>query len=126
MTTTYSFDDNLISDLHKDATGFRPTEGFWIRWKASTEDQKEQIWNDLYQALEAELDREAAQKEQAIEAFEVRVAKTIELGANDRRQAIWWIMQSMGISANHEAYAYEEMEYEIHLPYGYIAQSLKD
>jgi hypothetical protein len=126
MTTTYSFDDNLISDLHKDAMGFRPSEGFRIRWKASTEDQKEQIWNDLYQTLEAELAREAAQEEQAIEAFETKVVELLALGAKDRLMAIDWLLQSLDIDPTKagRAYAYEELEWQLGLPYGYVTAHL--
>jgi hypothetical protein len=47
MNKTYTFDENLVSDIHKDAYGFRPRDGFWSRWSNATIDQKQVIWDEL-------------------------------------------------------------------------------
>ena len=38
---TYTFCEDSISDLHKDAYGMRPGEGFWQRWREATDDEKQ-------------------------------------------------------------------------------------
>ena len=44
---TYTFDADIVSDLHKDAFGRRPSEGFWDRWNSGDDDQKQEMWDDL-------------------------------------------------------------------------------
>jgi hypothetical protein len=118
MTTTYTYDDQTVSDLHKDAYGFRPTGGFWAQWEASTADQKQATWDSLCQTLDRELAYEAEAREKAIEAFEARVAELIEFGAGDRATAIRWLADSV----DHDPrYGLEDVEWTFNLPYGYLA-----
>jgi hypothetical protein len=48
----YTYDDMSVSDLHKDAFGFRPSETFWQEWELSNPDARQQIWDDLIRALQ--------------------------------------------------------------------------
>ena len=50
--TTYDYADYLYSDLHKDATGFRPSKEMRDAWDAMTPDKKQQEWNRLNDELE--------------------------------------------------------------------------
>lgn len=47
----YDFDENVISDLHKDAYGFRPDQSFWGLWAASNPEQKQAVWDNLIDIL---------------------------------------------------------------------------
>ncbi len=47
----YTYDDMSVSDLHKDAFGFRPSETFWQEWELSDRDARQRIWDDLINAL---------------------------------------------------------------------------
>ena len=38
---TYTYDERIVSDLHKDAYGFRPGEGQWYAVKAMSLDELE-------------------------------------------------------------------------------------
>ena len=122
-SSTYTYDDNLVSDLHKDAYGFRPTEGFWIRWENSSEAQKQEEWDYLCKTLDRELEYEARAKEVAVAEFEERVAGLLEVGAADRAQAIRWIAQGLGIKEDAPWPVAEELEYELGLPYGYLPRT---
>jgi hypothetical protein len=72
---TYTFDTNIVSDLHKDAYGFRPKGNFWDRWNAATDDQKQVIWDGLVIDLEQEIEREKAADEAAVADFNAKVAE---------------------------------------------------
>ena len=49
----YTFSEELLSDLHKDARGFRPrSEWFWNNWNTSNDDGKQAIWDNLVEELE--------------------------------------------------------------------------
>lgn len=45
MKFTYSVD--VISDLHKDARGFRPGKSWWQMWDALGDVEKQNVWDML-------------------------------------------------------------------------------
>lgn len=47
----YTFDERSVSDLHKDAYGFRPGESFWTEWQASDMDGKQALWDLMIEDL---------------------------------------------------------------------------
>jgi hypothetical protein len=119
--TADTYCDFLISDLHKDVYGYRPSESFYSRWKAYTDHEKQGVWDSLCAALEEELAFEETVKARAKELMEARIEELMEIGAQDREQAIRWIMQAEQITGE---YGYEELEYHLGLPYGYVAGTL--
>ena len=94
--TTYSFDESIVSDLHKDALGFRPSSYFWDSWNGMTDDQKQAEWDYLIAAVEQSIKDEEARQERAIEDFGRQIDKMIALGAKDRDAAIRWIVDALG------------------------------
>lgn len=93
------FDWQIASDLHKDAYGFRPSQGTWARWKAMSEAELTAEWDRLCRDLDAEVDRENAAFAAAEVAFEAHIAKlTADYGIS-RETAIRWDMDAMGIDA---------------------------
>lgn len=94
MTTTYTFDENTVSDLHKDARGWRPREYFWNEWNAASDAEKQVIWDGLCKELDWEMEREAQAQARAIEEFEATILANISLGARDRESAIRWIIEA--------------------------------
>ena len=92
----YTFDDAVVSDLHKEAYGFRPQGDFFARWKASSDDQKQAIWDDLHSDAERRWAEDQAEEDRAVADFEGRVLAMQLLGAADRTDAIRWIMSAEG------------------------------
>ena len=111
----YTFDETIVSDLHKDAYGFRPSSYWWEVWSESTDDQKQGTWDDLIDALRVEQEYEAERHARAIERFEHLVAKTIEHGAADRETALRWIMDASICDGDWEFLCHEHG-----LPYGFF------
>ena len=91
---SYTFDENLVSDLHKDARGFRPTEAFWNAWNFQDDEGKQAAWNTLLLDLEDTIERERLQKIEDLAAFERDIALTISYGAGDRATALRWMTQN--------------------------------
>ncbi len=114
MTQVYTFDSNIVSDLHKDAYGFRPNELFWSEWLHADDDVKQRIWDDLLINLDAEIKREQEEQDRAIVRFEDLIAQTIRSGAKDRTAAVRWIFEAGRF------YDYEEMEFRHNLPFNYL------
>jgi len=116
--TQYTFDDNTVSDLHKDAYGFRPSQSFWAIFAASNGDQKQAIWDDLCDALEATVARERQEQDEAIKRFNNRLNKLYEVVAKDFEMAIRWLHESCDTNGDDDY-----LEFMLGLPYGYITKS---
>ena len=94
----YSFDENIVSDLHKDAYGVRPREGFWSQWTSSNDNEKQVIWDGLLGSLNNTMEREERELIEAKMRWEAHIAKLMkDLGINFET-AVRWDMQAMGVS----------------------------
>ena len=114
--TKYTFSNDLISDLHKDAWNHRPSNSFWFHWNCGTDDAKQKIWDDLIDDMVANDQAEAkAKKENASKLF-LRIKETCKLGASNYRTAIRWILDADNIEHD---FAYEggQIAWEYNLAY---------
>ena len=115
--TTYTFDSNVVSDLHKDAFGFRPDGSFWREWDGCGDDGKQRIWNYLLESLKESIDEDRRIEEAAIKRFEELVTNTISAGAGTRENAIRWIMDASDASGD-----WEYLCFTHGLPYNYFTK----
>jgi hypothetical protein len=92
--TTYTFDESIVSDLHKDARGYRPIAGWWQMWNALGDAEKQNVWDDLCAEHSAEMDRERHAQNMASIALHQRIQGVMLLGAKDEVQALKWIMEA--------------------------------
>lgn len=115
---TYTFDEDLISDLHKDAYGFRPSQSFWSIFAAANPEQKQAIWDDLLESLEATVARERQEQARAVERFEHLVADLIRCGAKDFEMAIKWLHEAHDTNGDDDY-----LEFMLGLPYKHIAKA---
>ena len=90
----FTFDEQTISDLHKDARGFRPHAAFTEGWRQSDDENKQAIWDGLLRELDHVQAEEARREPEALADFELEVLRTIDLGAGDRKTALRWMTQS--------------------------------
>ena len=117
MTKTYTFDEDIVSDLHKDAFGFRPGERFWNAWNCMCDDEKQAEWDYLIESCHRAILAEQEQEKLAIERFEATVTRTIESGAGNRETAIRWIMDASSAARTND---WDFLCWEHGLPYGYF------
>ena len=115
--TVYTFDEQIVSDLHKDAYGFRPMASWWECWKFQDDDGKQAAWNTLLDDLEKTNERERAEQEVAVKQFDDRIELIINSGASDRETAIRWIIESMNLSETDKCYGGSYICFELGLPY---------
>lgn len=90
---THTYDSSLVSDLHKDAYGFRPSVHYMVEWDKASPSGKQAIWDGLLVDLEREVNREKQETARSVEIFESMIANSILLGAADRDTAIRWLTQ---------------------------------
>ena len=113
----YTFDGSIVSDLHKDAYGFRPMSIFWDQWNAGSDADKQHIWDHLLEELDFTINHESNQKVAAINALELEVANALDLGASSRDVAIRWVVQSMMLTEFDLSYGGSHICYIKDLPY---------
>jgi hypothetical protein len=114
-TETYTYSDDLISDLHKDAHGYRPREHFWSFWSDATDAEKQAEWDELLIAMDNRNQQYIIDQNNAITAFELLVTNTINNGAMGRQQAISWLMDANGTTGDYEYFCFQHG-----LPYSYF------
>jgi hypothetical protein len=115
-TMTYTFDEDIVSDLHKDAFGYRPSEGFWVNWNCASDDAKQTVWDGLIYALNRAMDEQKAAYDAAKSEYEARLAEYISIGAKDRATAIRWLVQSLELTETDKWYGAEYICYTLGLP----------
>ena len=114
--TKYTFCENTISDLHKDAWGYRPSQGFWVRWEASNDDAKQKIWNDLIDDMVKNDEEEAKIKAENASKLAKRIKEACKLGASNYRTAIRWILQADELKQD-DYYEGGQLAWEYNLAY---------
>ena len=92
--TKYTFCDNTVSDLHKDAWGRRPSNSFWFHWNCGTNDAKQKIWDELVNDMVSNDEAEAQTKKDNASNFYLRIKEVCKLGASNYRTAIRWILEA--------------------------------
>lgn len=119
MNKTYTFDENTVSDLHKDAFGFRPSEAFWMQWKTSTDTEKQGTWDYLVKVMQEEMEYDRRREAAAIERLDQRIASLMHHGARNREMAIRWIAEAYECTDD-----LEHLEWNLGVPFGHITSML--
>lgn len=74
----YTFDENIISDLHKDARGYRPSQDFWHGWNTMGDDTKQSVWDMLIEELNNSMEMQRLEEENALKEFRVTLRKVMD------------------------------------------------
>jgi len=113
----YTFDSNIVSDLHKDARGYRPNEYFWEEWTQCGDDARQMIWDSLCQELEDSMAAERDRESRALEVFRAQIAETRAMGAYSDREAIRWILDAERLDEHDLAYGADYVAWNLGLAY---------
>lgn len=114
---SYTFDEYTVSDLHKDAFGFRPSQCWWDSWTTMTDDEKQSEWDSLIESMEASCVEEASREQRAVAIFENTVSAVLASGAKDRATAHRWLMEASKAQGDWEYFCFLNG-----LPYGYFKE----
>ena len=90
----YAFDENIVSDLHKDARGYRPRDYWWSVWNNSSDDERQVIWDELCVEVEQEIERERSMHEAAELVFHQKIQSLMLTGAENEITAIRWLLEA--------------------------------
>lgn len=111
----YTFDEDTVSDLHKDAYGFRPSQSWWYGWTHATDASKQLHWDLMVGDMARSESNRIEEEKRAIVEFESRVKTVIETGAGDRETAIRWLAEAGNSAGDLEHFAWQNG-----LPYQYF------
>lgn len=76
----YTFDTALVSDLHKDAYGHRPSAEFMDMWNNGLSDEGRQAeWDYLVGVMKASIEQEKEEEQIALEEFEKELAQILKI-----------------------------------------------
>ena len=99
-------------DFYKSVYGVRPR---WMNYDAMSEQDLEVEMDNLSKQAEVVFAEEAKREQEAIVAFEERVADLLATGAGDRETALRWIHEAEGSDGDTEYLCFL-----VGVPYGYI------
>jgi len=117
-TRNYDFDADTLSDLHKDAYGFRPrSEEFWAAWDSADDDGKQRIWDQLVDAVGDSIREEQRYHNMAIAEFEGWVKQTMKIVVDSTREDCIRMMHD----AHETRGDVEYLEHCLGVPYGYLS-----
>lgn len=96
----FNYSDDLVSDLHKDARGFRPGEYFWEEWTQSPDEIKQQIWDGLISELNENNKITEERERVALVSLRHRVAKTMKVFDCNWKDAMKILVEADGEDIN--------------------------
>jgi len=111
-----TYNDELYSDLHKDARGVRPGNAGFDYWTSLEPQEKQVQWDALISEMNQRIDDERAEEKLAIARFEAQVNAWISMGARTREVAIEWMHQAEETNGDGDYLCYR-----LGLPYGYVS-----
>ena len=92
----YTFSNELISDLHKDARGYRPTEAFWNAWNFQDDEGKQTAWNVLIDELNETMAAQKEAEEKALIEFRAKIREVMDLVSCKWHDALRHLMVAEG------------------------------
>ncbi len=98
----YDYSDELISDLHKDARGHRPSYGFMLMWDDLSPAQKQEKWDSLCEEMEESITLEKQMEKVSLDEFRKTLRTTMSWTGVDWKRAMFFLAQAedMDIDAN--------------------------
>lgn len=98
---TYTYSDELFSDIYKDARGFRPRDTVMENWNSSTPDEKQDMWDSLQEEIVEDIEREREARAQAETHFRAEMEAIMELCNCNEADSIRHMAQADGRDINH-------------------------
>ena len=113
----YTFDAQIVSDLHKDARGYRPDAYFWEEWNQCGDDTRQAMWDNLIRELEDTMAEDRRREAVALARFEDLLARTRQAGAGDDETAVRWILEGERFEEYDYAYGADYCAFHFGLNY---------
>jgi len=114
----YTFDADIVSDLHKDAYGFRPREGFWNHWNLSTMRREAGYLGWLTPCPQGfHYRKKKPVRLSRLRSLSRRLLKTSSWVRPAAEVAVRWIVDSLDLTEHDLMYGGSYICFELGLPY---------
>ncbi len=108
---TYTFDESILSDLHKDAYGSRPWQSYYDAWLEMADSEKQAEWDRLVKLAEEEYDRERERERRMVdyahERWTAHLAQLMSDNGISFGTALRWDMAAMDVVGDAGYYCYK-------------------
>ena len=101
---TYTFDENIVSDLHKDAFGFRPSEAWWRSWNFQDDDGKQSVWDYLIYEMNRSMAAQEKAEAEALNEFRAEIRQVMDLVSCKWNDALRHLMVAEGHEVGYNTY----------------------
>ena len=98
----YTYSDDIISDLHKDARGYRPTEFFWEEWTQSPDSVKQEIWDMLCEEVDISMKEQEAAEAKALIEFRKLIRAVMDTASCNWKAALRYLVDGENLDVNSE------------------------
>ncbi len=95
---TYTFDESILSDLHKEAYGYRPAAAYYDAWSEMADFAKQAEWDRLVRLVKEEYERERLMEDLAHERWSAHLAQLMADNGIDYATALRWDMATIASS----------------------------
>ena len=104
---SYTYSDDIISDLHKDAYGFRPSQRFFDDWAEYTPAEKQECWDMLCEEMERSMKEQEADEAAALVEFRKQVAATMQFCNCNWKKAV----EFLAVAENNDVDCDQDFDY---------------
>lgn len=98
----YTFSNDIISDLHKDARGYRPLQGFFDMWNESSDDTKQEVWDMLVKEMEYNQKEEARHEAENLVKFRELIRSVMDTASCNWKVALRYLIDAENLDINFE------------------------
>lgn len=116
------FEDSLVSDLYKDAHGFRPGTTFICHWDDSSEEERQRIWDNLVEICRENERRDDMLRDRAINDLDRLLDNARQNGESELR-----VLEELADKHNcfyRETIDVDGLEYYLGLPCGHLQKKI--
>jgi hypothetical protein len=86
---TYTYDEMSLSDLHKDAYGFRPSAEFFKVWDYMSSQEKQEYWDSLLETVEQGIEQDRRMSALSVTKFKEALSKVMEVAGSEETALRW-------------------------------------
>ena len=98
----YTFSNDIISDLHKDARGYRPLQAFFDMWNESSDDTKQEVWDMLVEEMELNQKEEARIEAENLVKFRKLIRSVMDTASCNWKVALRYLIDAENLDINFE------------------------
>ena len=98
----YTFSNDIISDLHKDARGYRPRGPFMEMWNELSDADKQDVWDMLIQEMKDNQEEEARIEADNLVKFRKLIRSVMDTASCNWKVALRYLVDAENLDINFE------------------------